>query len=60
MPLIVKQILPVISILANKENSMENRLTDVKMLGVNFERALQKEIKTNCNIWKFGLYQLSW
>ena len=42
MPLIVKQILPVISILANKEDSMENRLTDVKMLGVNFERALQK------------------
>ena len=29
---------------------MENRLTDVKMLGVNFEIALQKEIKTNCNI----------
>ena len=45
MPLIVKQILPVISISANKENSMENILTDVKVLEVNFETALQKKLK---------------
>ena len=35
----------MISISANKENSMENILTDVKVLEVNFETALQKKLK---------------